>query len=156
MAPSLDVTRGPAPVRRFLTLLALLVGGAVAGPALARSVAPGSAVAEFVSFLVLPFSLLLGLMLWLGVATLALLLTSGLRRPKRVPDAPRMRRGGFVFVPVSVVLSGSVGIFVGVLPSSTSFIGAFLGYQMLGTFFGILAWQLAQRGHLPTVENMNE
>ena len=151
-----NVDGGPAPVRRFLTLLALLVGGGVAGPALARNVAPGSAVAEFVSFLFLPFSLLLGLSLWLGVATLAMLLASGLRRPKYVPDAPVMRRGAFVFVPVSVMVSGSAGVFVALLPSSTSFVGAFLGYQVLGILYGILAWQLAQRGQLPTVENMNE
>lgn len=154
MAEFLD--RGPAPVRRFLTLLALLIGGAVAGQVLARNVAPGSAVAEFVSFLWLPFCLLLGLMFWLGVATLAMVLTSGLRRPKYVPDAPRMRRGALVFVPVAIVLSGMIGIFVALLPASTSFIAAFLGYQMLGTGYGILAWQLAQRGQLPTVENMNE
>jgi hypothetical protein len=142
-------------------VLGLFLGGAVAGIGLARALAPGSWVAETVSFFALPIAFAAGLQAWYGLALFSLIprLLRGLGgsysgaararepRPLRLP-------GSFVFLPLSSGAGAVAGIVVGLVSSTDPVWFVALVYWLVGTAHGLLAWRLARSGVLLPPESV--
>lgn len=151
-----------AEIRRFLaqivTTAVVFFGGAGAGMALARVIAPGSQVAEMVAFFALPLALVTGFQLWLGAAIVLLLprFVRAIRRREWRADVPtpaeellEVPPGHAVFVVTGTGWGTAAGLLVGLVPSASSFAGAAGAFAMLGVGYGLLARTLARRGLLP-------
>ena len=140
------------------TTFGVLVGGAVAGNALARVVAPGSQVAEMLAFLTLPLALVTGFQLWLGAAIALLLprLAGAIRRREWRADVPtpaeeiqEVPPGHGAFVVTGTGWGAAAGLIVGVLPAAPSFVVAAGAFVVLGLGYGLLNRALARCGLLP-------
>jgi hypothetical protein len=136
----------------------VLFGGAGAGMALARVVAPGSNVAQMVAFLALPLALVTGFQLWLGAAIVLLLprLVRVIRRREWQADvhAPvekicEVPPGHGAFVVTGTGWGAAAGLIVGVLPAAASFVVAAGAFIALGLGYGVLTRALAKHGLLP-------
>jgi hypothetical protein len=148
--------RGSALTGTFLYLL-LFFGSGVLGGQLARALAPGSALAEFVSFLAFPAGFLFGVVAWAGAALPAAL--RSLVRRLRTGGAPPVATGhqqaliivpgSFAFVLACVVMAGAAGVVAGVLSRTHGFVGVLGLYLLIGAGFGALCWRLARSGWLP-------
>jgi hypothetical protein len=157
------MTTGRAPSQRSLGCLvtsALFMGAPIPGLVLSQSLAPSSGVAGLVSFVMFPLAFVLGAHLWLGFVLLAALwrlvgkfVRWLARRPPRpddrppTPAGPQVPPGSFVFVPVSVGLSGLAGVCVGFL-SPAGFILTVGAYVFLGMLYGVAVWLLARAGYV--------
>jgi hypothetical protein len=148
--------RGSALTGTLLYLL-LFFGSGVLGGQLARAMAPGSALAEFVSFLAFPAGFLFGVTAWAGAALPAALrsLVRRLRTSGAPPAAPGPTQepvivpGSFAFVPACVVMAGASGVVAGLLSRTHGFVGVLGLYLVIGAGFGALCWRLARSGWLP-------
>ena len=139
----------------------LFFGGGWAGIQVSRALAPGSGVAEFVSFLALPAAFVVGLAGWAGAAIPAAvgrLIRLARERPRErdgsTPPKPEESRarippGSFAFVPAGLATCTISGMVVAGLSGSLGF-GWVLGlYAALGLAYGVACWRLARTGYLP-------
>lgn len=144
-------------MRGLVLYFALFFGGGVLGSQLARAVAPGSGLAELVSFLAFPAAFLLGVFAWAGAALPAVV--RGLVRmlrgrgestpPPGADDGPVIVPGSFAFLPVALVVAGTAGCVVGLLSGTRSFVAVLGLYLLIGAGYGTLCWRLARSGWLP-------
>jgi hypothetical protein len=150
--------RGPLPL--ILALLGLFLGSAVIGVALARTFAPGSFLADIVSFFALPVAFAFGLKAWFGLALAgAAIRVIGMRRTHAVQGStPRAATtplpGSFVFLPLSSGAGAAAGIVVAIVSTRGSGWLAWLTYWIVGTLHGLVAWRLARAGVLMPPESV--
>ena len=137
------------------SLLVLFVGGAALGNWLADVLAPGSWVAQVVSFFALPVAFAAGLQAWYGLAIIGMVfrllrwsVTTGRALPRRSRGIP----GGFVFVPISSTAGIIAGLIAGLASPTHSTLFVALVYWCVGTVHGLLAWLLARTGWLAPPE----
>jgi len=137
--------------------LGLFFGGGFGGIHLSRALAPGSGLAEFVSFLTLPSAFMIGLVGWAGAA-----IPGALRRLLRLArerndstrenaqrPQPAIPSGSFAFVPAALIAGALSGVIVASLSTGQGFGWVLFLYATLGLGYGILCWKLAQTGYLP-------
>lgn len=152
-----DQASSAVPERPLSARLAAFALPFVAGPAVGSTLAawlvPGSALAQALTFFVLPLAMIAGLYAWIGLALFTLLgrLVGRLARGERtvrgaVADGPPP--GSFVFVPLSAAAMGLAGVVCGLLPSSIGFLPVTLVYAVCGAAYGGILHGLARRGYL--------
>jgi hypothetical protein len=99
----------------------------------------------------LPFSLIIGMQLWLGFAIISALLSlikqllihkRLMRRATREPPA-----GGWAFIPVALSVCGIVGVIISLISGRIFLV--WIVYTITGLAYGVMLWQLARRGYLP-------
>ena len=141
----------------IVALLGLFLGSGGVGVWLAKTLAPGSFVAEAVSLFALPVAFALGLQAWYGFAIVGAvwrLIRLGSRRAAaraaRGPSLP----GGFVFLPISSTIGATAGLIVGLLSPTQSALLVAAIYWFAGTLHGFLAWRLARAGVLVPPESI--
>ena len=111
--------RGPLPL--ILALLALFLGGAVIGVALARTFAPGPFLAEIVSFFALPVAFAFGLKAWFGLALAGAAIPvmgcveAMLSSVKPGGQTPRRSLDPLCFFPLSSGAGAAAGIVVAIV-----------------------------------------
>ena len=137
------------------SFVVLFPGGAAVGDLLARTLAPGSFVAEAVSFFALPVAFAMALQAWYGFAIVSVAATLWrmlVRRAKGAAGrafAPRRHLpGAFVFLPFSVGASAFAGAVAGLLSPTRPALLVFLVYLAGGLLHGLAAWRLARAGYL--------
>ncbi len=152
---------GAGPIAILAAFLLLFIGGAALGLWLAAALAPGSRVAEVVSFLALPIAFAAGLQAWYGLALLGLLprLWRWLRNPGARADrarglAPAELPGSWVFLPISSAAGAAAGLITGFVSSTGPVWLVLLAYWAAGTLHGLLAWRLARGGLLLPPESV--
>ncbi|MDP1633477.1 MAG: hypothetical protein Q8L69_02190 [Gallionellaceae bacterium] len=148
-----------APQPRWISvpiLLVLLFGGGFAGEQVAAILAPDSVLARFISIFALPVSLVLGLVLWLGSASLIAIK----RRMKRTGEQSQTQieehewgktiipPGSMAFFFSSIFPCAIVGVLVGLF-SEAGFAWCLFSYIGIGTVYGLVCWKLAENGYLP-------
>lgn len=148
-------TGWPGILGTFGAFLALFPGSAAAGVGLARILAPGSWLAEAVSFLALPLAFAAGLQAWYGLALFGMilrLLRLGGGAAAVSPGARQAARvrlpGAFVFLPLSTGAGVLAGILVGLISAAHSGWLVVTVYGLAGAVHGLLAWRLAHTGVL--------
>ena len=136
----------------------LFLGPAAVGDGLARTLAPGSWVAEAASVFALPLAFAMGLQAWYGLALLGLI--PHLARLVFRPGTPvRTRRpvslpGAWVFLPLSVAFGAIAGVVAGLAsPTHPVWIVAPI-YLAVGSLHGAVACRLARRGILMPPETV--
>ena len=138
-------------------VLGLLFGGGFAGEQLATVLAPNSAIASFISFLVLPASLVLGFVFWLGTASF-IALRHAMKRKKEDMGTAREEHawgkttippGSKAFVSASIFPSAFAGVLVGLFSSEFGFVWIVGIYIGIGLVYGLICWKLAENGYLP-------
>ncbi len=151
--------RGTLPL--ILALLVLFLGSAAIGVALARTFAPGSFLAEAVSFFALPVAFALGLKVWFGLALAgaAVQLMRMRRRDGLQTETPGAGRrsplvGSFVFLPLSSGAGAVAGIIVAIVSTRGSGWLVWLTYWSVGTLHGLVSWRLARAGVLMPPESV--
>ena len=134
--------RGPLPL--ILALLVLFLGGAVIGVALARTFAPGSFLAEAVSFFALPVAFAFGLKAWFGLALAgAAIRVIGMRRSDAAQSqTPREETRPLAGIVVAIVSTRGSGWL------------AWVTYWTVGTLHGFVSWRLARAGVLMPPESV--
>ena len=149
------MTRSPRLPAILAAYVGLFPGSAAVGVWLAELLAPGSRLAELVSFLALPIAFAAGLKLWFGLTLLGLvprllgrLRASGSAAPAaRTWGRPELP-GSWVFFPLSSVFGLLAGVAVGLASSSHAAWLVALVYWLVGSLHGLLAWRLARAGFL--------
>jgi hypothetical protein len=150
----------PSPLVMILALLALFPGAAAVGVGLARWLAPGSWVADAVSFFALPIAFAAGLQMWYGLALFgALVQLVGRWRVGAVPvrDHAVARPplpGSAVFLPLSSGAGAFAGLVAGLVSSTQRAWLVMLVYWLVGTLHGVVAWRLARSGVLMPPESV--
>jgi hypothetical protein len=142
----------------LLTVVAyatLFLGGGVVGLAMAEVLAPGSWLAQAVSFFALPVAFASSLQMWYGLALLSVIpRLFALLRGSRVVVArsaqigPPGLPGSFVFLPIGSAVGALAGVLVGILSPTRSVWLVAPVYWLVGTAHGLLAWRLARAGYL--------
>jgi hypothetical protein len=150
-----DATDRPRVVATAVAFVGLFLGSAAVGSGLARILAPGSWLAEAVSFFALPLAFAAGLQLWYGLALFSLvprLVRAFLRSDGAAPvptSSPTTALvGSWVFLPMSSGLGAVAGLVVGLASPTQSLWIVFPVYWLVGTLHGALAWRLARAGIL--------
>ena len=145
----------PRVVATAVAFVGLFLGSAAVGSGLARILAPGSWLAEAVSFLALPVAFAAGLQLWYGLALFSLvprLLRTFLRSdgaaPDSTPSSTAALAGAWVVLPMSSGLGAVAGLVVGLASPTQSPWIVVPVYWLVGTLHGVLAWRLAKAGIL--------
>lgn len=131
----------------------LFFGGGLAGSQVARLVAPGSGVAELVSFLALPAGFVTGLVGWAGAAApAAVRRLAGLARTGGRPLAPgqagAVPPGSFAFVPAALGMSMLAGVVVAAVGVPETLVRVVGLYTALGAVYGVGCWRLGRAGYL--------
>jgi hypothetical protein len=129
-------------------LAVLFLGGAAAGDWLARSLAPGSWLAEAVGFFALPVAFALSLQAWYGLALFGILARLATGRLAAVPSRRAPLPGSVVFLIFSSSMGGSTGVLVGILSSTQPLWLVVIAFWTLGTLHGLVGWRLARAGVL--------
>ena len=149
------MTDRPRVVATAVAFVGLFLGSAAVGSGLARVLAPGSWLAEAVSFFALPVAFAMGLQLWYGLALFGLvprlvrtLLRSDGAGPVSTLQPPAALAGSWVFLPTSSGLGAVAGLVVGVASPTQSLWTVLPVYWLVGTLHGVLAWRLARAGVL--------
>ena len=138
-------------------MLALFIGGAAVGDWLARTLAPGSWLAESVGFFALPVAFALSLQAWYGLALFGLITravsgrsSAGNTRAARHPPLA----GAIVFLPFSSLIGVMAGVVVGLLsPTQPMWLVALI-FWVVGTVHGLAGWRLARVGVLMPPETL--
>ena len=150
------MTKEPGALAMIAALFGLFLGGGAIGLALASTFAPGSMVANMVSFAALPLAFAVGLQMWYGLALVhavfRLLVMRRSSQPKK-RARPSGLAGSFVFLPLSSAAGATAGAVVGLLSTARSGLLAWLVYWAVGTIHGMLAWRLARAGVLMPPES---
>ncbi len=139
---------------RGLTLIGLIIGGAILGAGMRFVVAPDSDVALLIGCAILPFALVSGLGLWLSAA-----LGLGITRLVGSAFVSRWRTPwgqGRRFVPpgsaliVGTCLAFSVGgaVVVAAVSSEATLLRTVVVFVAGGGAYGVVAWRLARLGFL--------
>ena len=147
---SSNVSSRRSPWHQVGVLAVLFLGGGVAGVTLSEFLAPESIVAQFVGLFTFPLPFVIGLQSWLGLAIGVAMWRTAVRGPA-TPDRARLETpaGSIVFVPISVVFVGAVGLVMGMLGSSLGILATLGLYVLLGFGYGTLCWLAARSGYLP-------
>lgn len=148
---------GPSAGLGLVFYLVLFFGGGLLGSQLARTMAPGSGLAELVSFLAFPAAFMGGIVAWAGAALPAAVrgLVRMVRSGEDAQPSPRpgtepvIVPGSFAFVPVSLVVASGAGFLVALLSRTHSFAAVLGLYLLIGAGYGSLCWRLARSGWLP-------
>lgn len=145
----MDLER-PGPFAMILAIVGLFLGSGGVGLWLAATLAPGSFVAEAVSFFALPVAFVIGLQLWYGLAivgAIGKLIGMALRGspPQRALRPPPLT-GTFIFLPVSSTMGAVAGVIVGLLSPTQPVWMVAMTYWLTGTLHGFLGWRLARAG----------
>lgn len=132
----------------------LFFGGGFAGDRLARLLAPSSALAEFVGFLVFPTAFAIGILAWVGASLPAA--ARRLMRLVRLRARPfssdeknptgTIPPGSFAFVPVALVTCTLWGAVIAALSTELASGWVLCLYAALGLGYGLTCWKLAQTG----------
>jgi hypothetical protein len=150
----------PGLVTSISALLSLFLGGAAAGIGLAGILAPGSWLAEIVSFFALPVAFAAGLQAWYGLALFSLIprlfrwVSGSSSRPAGDQAERRRLPGSLVFLPLSSGAGALAGIVVGLVSPTHPIWVIVLVYWLVGTAHGLLAWRLARGGVLLPPESI--
>jgi len=150
--------------RQPLVLIAILLivffGAGGLGLGLAKLLAPESHLAAFVSFLFLPFALILGFHAWLGLAVLILIPRLFIRLLRGAGAVSQTNRRGDVippgrvaFLPTASGVGLVAGVLVGIVSSTHGFWFVLAIYWAVGTIYGGVLWALARSGYLPFPES---
>jgi hypothetical protein len=147
----------PSPWLTVPIFFGLFFGGGFLGIQVSRFLAPGSGLAEFVSFLTLPAAFVLGLVAWAGAAIpgavrrFVLLVRKRDRSPSVKENGTKamIPPGSFAFVPAALVPCLVVGAVVGALSPRLGFGWVLCLYAGLGLSYGVVCWLLARTGYLP-------
>ena len=147
----------PSPWLTVAIFFGLFFGGGYLGIQVSRLLAPGSGLAEFVSFLTLPAAFVLGIVAWAGAAIpgalrrFVLLVLKGVRSPAAKENGSKatIPPGSFAFVPAALVPCLVAGTVVGALSSRLGFGWVLCLYAGLGLGYGVACWLLARTGYLP-------
>ena len=135
------MTRSPRLPAILAAYVGLFPGSAAVGVWLAELLAPGSRLAELVSFFALAH-------LGLVPRLLGRLRASGSAAPAaRTWGRPELP-GSWVFFPLSSVFGLLAGVAVGLASSSHAAWLVALVYWLVGSLHGLLAWRLARAGFL--------
>ncbi|MBI2839974.1 MAG: hypothetical protein HYX75_16800 [Acidobacteria bacterium] len=144
---------------RAATLIGMFVGGIAVGQVLAHSLTPDTEIGAAMTFMMLPVSLCVGMICWLGmailfgVASLLRRLASGRSRtPRAIRQHTTVLPGSFVFVPVTVGICTAAGILAGILSPGRGVLAAGAAHLVTGLLYGLALWQSARRGFLPFPE----
>lgn len=137
--------------------LVLFFGGSFAGEQLAGILAPDSLLAKAIGLFALPISMTLGLISWLGTASLIALkrrMTRKDQRPKGQKEEYSWGKttippGSRAFAIASIIPCVIVGALVGLLSTEYGFVRSFLSYVGMGIAYGWLCWKAAENGYLP-------
>jgi len=130
----------------------LFFGGGYLGILLSRELAPGSGLAEFVSFLALPAAFVIGIVAWAGAAIPAAvrrLVRLRRRRDHEERPEPTIPPGSAAFVPAALVTCLLAGAIVDALSPRLGFGWVICLYAVLGLGYGVACWRLARAGYLP-------
>jgi len=150
----------PSPLLMIVSLLALFPGSGALGVGLARWLAPGSWVADAVSFFALPLAFAAGLQMWYGLALFGALVRLIARWrsgavPVRDPAVARSPLpGSAVFLPLSSGAGALAGVVAGLASSTQPAWLVMLVYWLAGTLHGAVAWRLARSGVLMPPESV--
>jgi len=141
----------PSPWLAASIVFGMFFGGGYLGIRLARALAPGSDLAEFVSFLALPAAFILGFIGWAGAAGIVAMkrLLQRKAAPSRQPGGVVIPPGSMAFIPPALVAGLAAGTVTGVLSSDTGFASSLLAYGSTGLGYGVACWLLARAGYLP-------
>jgi hypothetical protein len=143
---------GPGAAAVAMAFLTLFLGGAAVGLWLADALAPGSWLANIVSFFALPLAFAISLQAWYGLALLTLISRLLLRRPNRLarPSAPAHTGldGSWLFVPIGSAFGALAGLVSGLASPTQSLWLVAAVYWLVGTLYGVTGWRLARRGYL--------
>jgi hypothetical protein len=135
----------------------LFIAGAGIGVWLSRTLAPGSWLAEVVSFFVLPVAFATSLQAWSGLAIATLVWHFVRAMLGSTAPTPQRASGGipgaWIFVPISSGFALVAGTLVGIASSTRPFLVVATVYWLVGTAYGVLAWRLARRGNLTPPES---
>lgn len=143
-----------------ITLL-LFFGGGAAGLALAKAIAPQSAVGVVAGFLMLPAAFIAGFYTWLGIALFDALIKFLRRgRPRAAPSAATgppahalaVPPGSMGFLFTSLLISLMVGLVLAFLSTRMASSMALAAVVVAGAGYGVLCWMLARSGYLPFPE----
>jgi len=142
----------PSPWLTLPIIVGLFFGGGFLGEQVSRVLAPGSRLAEFVSFLAFPTAFLIGFVVWAGAsipgAIRRLVMRSALSVNKTGVNAA-IPSGSFAFVPTAFVSGLAAGAVVGTLSPDLGFAWVLCLYAGLGLGYGVICWLLARTGYLP-------
>lgn len=135
----------------------LFFGGGYLGMQVSRAVAPGSGLAELVSFLALPAAFVIGIVAWAGAALpgAARRFLRLLRKKQGLASAgddglkATIPPGTFAFVPAALFTCLPAGAIVGAVSASFGFGWVLFLYAALGLAYGAACWRLARTGYLP-------
>lgn len=141
----------PSPWLTVPITLGLFFGGGYLGEQVARVLAPGSGLAEFVSFLAFPTAFAVGFVVWAGAS-----IPSAIRRllMRSAPSGEKMDTtavvppGSFAFIPVALVCGLAAGAVVATI-SPVGFGWVLCLYAGLGLGYGVACWLFARTGNLP-------
>lgn len=136
-----------------LTLFLNLIGGGLAGGWLGGAMAPETVFAVAASALMMPASLLVGLFLWMGTASLTLpfSILRGIHvwaRKEPAPSAQTVPPGAFIFIPVSTIFCAMAGMAAGFAGNAWSVPLTLTFYIFVGLAYGVCLWRLAEIGYL--------
>ena len=138
-------------------VLVLFLGGGAVGTALANALAPGSIVAAFFGFFMLPAAFIGGFYAWIGLALLNAighLIRRWRGREAAAAPIPRAHEkvvppGSIAFLLTSLVSTTMAGFVIGFLSSEWSLMSAWALIVGVGAGYGVLCWLLARSGFLP-------
>lgn len=147
----------PSPWLTVPIFFGLFFGGGYLGIQVSRALAPGSGLAEFVSFLTLPAAFVMGIVAWAGAAIpgavrrFVLLVLKRDRSPsaKEKGSKATIPPGSFAFVPAALATCLVAGMVVGALSLRLGFGWVLCLYAGLGLGYGVACWMLARAGYLP-------
>jgi hypothetical protein len=148
MSPSVN----PSPWLAVPIVFGLFFGGGYLGEQVSRVVAPGSGLAEFVSFLAFPMAFVLGFVAWAGASIPGAVrrLVSGSAAPDKKTGANAViPPGSWAFIPAALVIALVAGAVVGTRSPSPGFGWVLCLYGALGLSYGVACWLLARTGCLP-------
>jgi hypothetical protein len=141
-------------LQMVVALAGLFLGGAAIGDWLARACAPGSWLAELLGFFAFPVAFALSLQAWYGLALFGMLARLLTGRLGTVAGRRAPLPGSIVFLFLSSLMGGSVGLLVGLLSTTQPVWLVMLAFWTLGTIHGLLGWRLARAGILMPPESL--
>lgn len=138
-------------------MIAMFLGGGIAGVALASALAPDVPLARFFGLCALPLAFIAGAHLWLGFALIRGMLLVVKRRA--LPSFARsgaIPPGAIAFVFTSLGISIPLGFLIAIAPNRLGFAPTLAVFVVLGAGYGITCYLLARNGYLPVYDLESE